>query len=103
MKRLLSVALLAFGVAGGCTGPGRAAGASPSGPAALLSLRDELELTPEQLAKLQIIIDEGREDAMAVLTDEQEGTLNKRPGRMKALMETCHKMMPMMCGMHFLR
>lgn len=46
-------------------------------PAGLLALRDSLELTEEQIGKLQAILKKAYEDAKALLTDKQREKLEE--------------------------
>lgn len=65
-------------------------------PAGLLAIKDELKLTKEQVSKLQAIADKAREEAKALLTDEQNKKLEALPKTPCNIMEMHGKMMPMM-------
>ena len=65
-------------------------------PAGLLAIKDELKLTKEQASKLQAIADKAREEAKALLTNEQNKKLEALPKTPCNMMEMHGKMMPMM-------
>jgi len=64
-------------------------------PAALLSIREKLNLTDQQVSKLESIAQESRQKAEATLTDEQRKTLATIPGEPQSMMAMCAGMMSM--------
>lgn len=71
---------------------------SKSDPAALLSIRDKLKLTDEQVSKLESLARETGQKAGTLLTDEQRKTLAAIPEEPKSVMAMCSQMMTMMGG-----
>ena len=65
-------------------------------PAGLLTIKDELKLTEKQVGKLQAIAEKAREEAKALLTDEQNKKLEALPKTPCNMMEMHGKMKPMM-------
>jgi hypothetical protein len=71
---------------------------SKNDPAALLSVKDKLKLTDEQVGKLESLARETGQKAEALLTDEQRKTLSAIPDEPKSAMAMCRQMMTMMSG-----
>ncbi len=67
-------------------------------PAALLSIREKLKLTDEQVSKLEALAHETVQKAQALLTDEQRKTLATVPDEPKSTMDMCMEMMSMADG-----
>jgi hypothetical protein len=67
-------------------------------PAALLSIRDKLNLTEEQVTKLGALSHETGQKAQALLTDEQRKTLAAIPDEPKSMVAMCNQMMSMVGG-----
>ncbi len=67
-------------------------------PAALLSIRAKLNLTDEQVSKLEALARETAQKAQALLTDEQRNTLAAVPDEPKCTMDMCNQMTSMAKG-----
>ena len=71
---------------------------SPQDPAAMLGMKAHLALTDEQVQKLQAIVAASREQAVALLTQEQKDKVAAL-GKPATMTQKHEKMMPMMGGM----
>ena len=64
----------------------------PTDPAALLAIKDQLELSDEQAAKLTEIISHAREQAQAVLLESQLAKAKELGDKSMSMMQMCGKM-----------
>jgi hypothetical protein len=71
---------------------------SKTDPAALLSIRDKLKLTDEQVGKLESLARETGQKAQALLSDDQRKTLSTIPDEPTSMMAMCSQMMSMVGG-----
>lgn len=65
----------------------------PDDPAALLAIKDELQLSAEQSAKIEAIVAKARKEAQAVLTDQQKQKVQSLAGEPGTMMQMRQKMM----------
>jgi len=73
----------------------------PTDPAALLALKDELELSEQQVKKLERIAEKARDRAKALLTEAQQKKLEELPDKPDCCEDMQCKMMDMVeekCG-----
>ena len=73
---------------------------NPADPAAVLALKDDLKLTPDQVQKLQAIADKARQEAKAVMDEKQAKSLQAIPAAPETPMAMHQHMMRMMQQMH---
>ena len=66
---------------------------SPGDPAAILAIKDDLKLTPEQIQKLQVIADEARKQTKDVLDEQQVKVLQAIPAKPETPMAMHQQMM----------
>ncbi len=67
-------------------------------PVGLLALKEELELSEDQVGKLRQIAQTARQEAKAVLTDEQKEELEAIPDEPQSMMQMHRHMQQMMKG-----
>lgn len=63
-------------------------------PYGLIAIKDELDLTEDQVSKLQAIADKAESDARAVLTGEQQQKVDELKDTPASTMGMCKHMMP---------
>lgn len=61
-------------------------------PSALLAASDDLNLTQDQIKKLQDIQKDARDDARDILNDNQKNTVASLAGTPRTMLEMCHQM-----------
>ena len=69
---------------------------SPSDPAAMLAMQEELELTDQQVQELQSLVERTRQSAADVLTDEQRQQVEAMPQGPQTMMQMHRQMMERM-------
>ena len=69
---------------------------NPGDPAAILAIKDDLKLTPEQIQKIQTIGDDARKEAKSVLDEQQAKTLQSIPVNPETPMAMHQQMMKKM-------
>ncbi|MGD2176020.1 MAG: heavy metal-binding domain-containing protein [Candidatus Brocadiaceae bacterium] len=67
-------------------------------PVGLLALRDQLELSEEQVSELQQIVETARQEAERVLTEQQKEKLEAMPDQPHSMMQMHRRMQRMMKG-----
>ena len=72
---------------------------NPGDPAAILAIKDDLKLTPEQVQKIQAIADEARKEAKGVLDEQQAKMLQAIPAKPETPMAMHQQMMQKMKDM----
>ena len=72
---------------------------SPRDPAVLLGMKEELELTDQQVEQLQTLADETRQKAAAVLNNAQRQEVEQLPQQPQSMMQMHQQMMGRMQGM----
>ena len=70
----------------------------PTDPAALLAIKDELQLSDEQTAKLVTIVEKARKEAQAVLIESQQQKVQALGDTPRTMMQMCRKMRGAMRG-----
>ena len=70
----------------------------PTDPAALLAIKDELQLSDEQTAKLVTIVEKARKEAQAVLIESQQQKVQALGDTPSTMMQMCRKVRGAMRG-----
>jgi hypothetical protein len=65
----------------------------PDDPVALLAIKDELQLSAEQSAKIEAIVAKTRKEVQAILTDQQKQKVQSLADTPGTMMQMCQKMM----------